>query len=67
MYVNNFGEEEMTFFNILFYFLFYLALTLAMERDGSSGGVIRLTVIDKDGVSRTMIPGDKHWTGYWRE
>lgn len=32
------------------------ALSLAMARDGSSGGVIRLAVIDKDGVERRMIP-----------
>lgn len=32
------------------------ALALAMARDGSSGGVIRMAVIDKDGVERQMIP-----------
>jgi 20S proteasome subunit beta 1 len=32
------------------------ALSLAMARDGSSGGVIRLAVIDKNGVERQMIP-----------
>lgn len=31
----------------------------AMARDGSSGGVIRTVVIDKDGVSRDFVPGDK--------
>jgi len=35
------------------------ALALAMARDGSSGGVVRLAIIDKDGVERKMIPGDK--------
>ncbi len=30
-----------------------------MARDGSSGGVIRLVTIDKSGVSREFIPGDK--------
>jgi len=35
------------------------SLTLAMERDGSSGGVIRLAVIDKNGVERKWVPGDK--------
>lgn len=32
------------------------ALSLAMARDGSSGGVIRLAVIDKNGVERRMVP-----------
>ena len=35
------------------------ALSLAMSRDGSSGGVIRTVVIDKDGIHRDMIPFDK--------
>lgn len=35
------------------------ALSHAMARDGSSGGVIRMATIDASGVSRTMIPGDK--------
>jgi 20S proteasome subunit beta 1 len=34
------------------------ALTLAMIRDGSSGGVIRTAIINKDGVQRDMTP----WT-----
>lgn len=29
-----------------------------MSRDGSSGGVIRTVVLDKDGCDRTMVPGD---------
>lgn len=33
------------------------ALSLAMARDGSSGGVIRLVIIDKDGVERKFIAG----------
>jgi 20S proteasome subunit beta 1 len=37
----------------------HTALSLAMSRDGSSGGVIRLAIIDKDGVERKLIPGDK--------
>jgi 20S proteasome subunit beta 1 len=32
------------------------ALAHAMARDGSSGGVIRTVVIDKDGVTRGFIP-----------
>jgi len=41
------------------------ALALAMSRDGSSGGVVRLVVIDKDGVERRFVPGNKlpaFWT-----
>lgn len=42
------------------------ALALAMSRDGSSGGVIRLCVITKEGVERLFVPGDqlpKFWEG----
>jgi len=42
------------------------AIALAMARDGSSGGVIRLAVITKDGVERVFVPGDslpEHWQG----
>ncbi|KAJ9050827.1 Proteasome subunit beta type-1 [Entomophthora muscae] len=35
------------------------ALALAMARDGSSGGVIRLAIITKEGVERLFLPGDK--------
>lgn len=35
------------------------ALSYAMARDGSSGGVIRLCTIDESGVDRRMIPGDQ--------
>lgn len=35
------------------------ALALAMARDGSSGGVVRLAIIDKNGVERKMVHGDK--------
>jgi 20S proteasome subunit beta 1 len=34
-------------------------LALAMARDGSSGGVIRLAVIDEKGVERILLSGDK--------
>ena len=34
------------------------ALSLAMSRDGSSGGVIRTAIITKDGVDREMLPGN---------
>lgn len=39
--------------------LAYPALSLAMRRDGSSGGTIRMAVITEDGVERHFIPGDK--------
>lgn len=39
--------------------LVHVALALAMARDGSSGGVIRLAVITKEGVERLFIPGNE--------
>lgn len=41
-------------------------LSLAMSRDGSSGGVIRMAVITEDSVERLFVPGDqlpKFWEG----
>ncbi|KAH7916323.1 nucleophile aminohydrolase [Hygrophoropsis aurantiaca] len=41
-------------------------LALAMSRDGSSGGVIRMCVITEDGVERMFVPGNelpKFWEG----
>lgn len=35
------------------------AVSLAMERDGSSGGVVRLASISKDGVERRVILGNQ--------
>ena len=35
------------------------AISHAMARDGSSGGVIRLVAIDKSGVERECILGDQ--------
>uniref|UniRef100_A0A672K9K8 Proteasome subunit beta n=1 Tax=Sinocyclocheilus grahami TaxID=75366 RepID=A0A672K9K8_SINGR len=35
------------------------ALTLAMERDGSSGGVVRLAVVSEQGVERQVILGNQ--------
>ena len=35
------------------------AISLAIARDGSSGGVIRMAVIDEKGVERLFIPGNK--------
>lgn len=42
------------------------ALALAMSRDGSSGGVIRLVTIDKEGARRRWITPEAHPT-YWDE
>ena len=47
-------------------FSIFAALSLAMARDGSSGGVIRMCVITEEGVERQFIPGDqlpKFWEG----
>jgi 20S proteasome subunit beta 1 len=44
-----------------------LALALAMSRDGSSGGVIRMAVITEAGVERLFVPGNelpKFWEGH---
>ncbi|KAL0949642.1 hypothetical protein HGRIS_009686 [Hohenbuehelia grisea] len=41
-------------------------LALAMSRDGSSGGVIRMCVITEDSVERLFVPGDqlpRFWEG----
>jgi len=35
------------------------AISLAIARDGSSGGVIRTVVISADGVEKSMLEGDK--------
>ncbi|SCZ92092.1 BZ3500_MvSof-1268-A1-R1_Chr5-3g08332 [Microbotryum saponariae] len=35
------------------------ALALAMARDGSSGGTIRMAIITEGGVERIFVPGDK--------
>ncbi|KAJ2704100.1 Proteasome subunit beta type-1, partial [Coemansia spiralis] len=40
------------------------AVSLAMSRDGSSGGVIRLAVITADGVERSVVYGDNLPTQY---
>lgn len=34
-------------------------MALAMSRDGSSGGTIRMAVITQEGVERHFVPGDK--------
>lgn len=42
------------------------ALALAMARDGSSGGVIRLVTISKDGAQRRLITPEEHPV-FWDE
>jgi 20S proteasome subunit beta 1 len=42
------------------------ALSLAMSRDGSSGGVIRMVILTEHGVERRFIPGNelpRFWEG----
>ncbi|CAN6281104.1 unnamed protein product [Urochloa humidicola] len=34
-------------------------VSLAMARDGASGGVVRIVTINEDGVTRNFYPGDK--------
>ena len=44
----------------------WVALALAMSRDGSSGGTIRMCVITKEKVERHFVPGNKlprFWEG----
>ena len=38
---------------------FFLALALAMNRDGSSGGVVRLGIITEDGIERRTVLGNE--------
>lgn len=41
------------------------ALSLAMARDGSSGGIIRLAIITESGVVRKEVLGDELPT-FWQ-
>ena len=43
------------------------AISLAMARDGSSGGVVRTAVINKDGVERNAVSNNKLGKFYWKE
>lgn len=74
-YRDNWGRDETVEFvknstpflsNALASTYVFVALTLAMSRDGSSGGVIRMCVITEAGVERLFVPGDqlpKFWEG----
>lgn len=39
--------------------IFLTALALAMSRDGSSGGVVRIGIITEKGVERRLILGNE--------
>ena len=56
-------QYELPFFQILllahFKSIFFSALTLALTRDGSSGGVVRLGIITKDGIERRLFKGNE--------
>lgn len=41
--------------NLFFFKSTQLGLTLAINRDGSSGGCVRLAVITKDGIDRKVV------------
>ncbi|KAF3640938.1 Proteasome subunit beta type-6 [Capsicum annuum] len=45
-------------FLILLQKLVVTAVSLAIARDGASGGVVRTVTINKDGVNRKFYPGD---------
>ena len=51
---------------MVYFLILHVAVSLAMSRDGSSGGVSRLAVITKEGVERIFVPGNKlptFWEG----
>ncbi len=47
---------QLTFFILILFVR--TALSHAMSRDGSSGGCVRLAVIDETGVERSFVAGD---------
>ncbi len=49
----------MLFKKFLTLFVFPSGVTLAINRDGSSGGCIRLATISEDGVDRIVVKGDE--------
>ena len=46
-------------FQCLIFFFLQIALTLAMNRDGSSGGVVRLGIINEKGIKRQVFSGEE--------
>lgn len=54
------GQQLVEKFSSKFSTLFVSsALALAMERDGSSGGVVRLAAITETGIERSVILGNQ--------
>ena len=47
------------FYSLGTYFVENTAVALAMSRDNSSGGCIRLAVITESGVERIFVPGNQ--------
>ena len=43
----------------IYIYIYFPAISLAINRDGSSGGVVRLAAITKDGVERFLLSGDQ--------
>ncbi|EXC32764.1 Proteasome subunit beta type-6 [Morus notabilis] len=52
-------KDEAELFDILLQQLVVKAVSLAIARDGASGGVVRTVIINSEGVTRNFYPGDK--------
>lgn len=52
-----YDQIKVTLYQLLI--LFELALSLAISRDGSSGGVVRLGIITEDGIERRVVLGNE--------
>uniref|UniRef100_H2ZV98 Proteasome subunit beta n=1 Tax=Latimeria chalumnae TaxID=7897 RepID=H2ZV98_LATCH len=59
LYIFFFGGGRGAIFKTFCLVFFPAALALAMDRDGSSGGVIRLAAITEQGVDRSAILGNQ--------
>ena len=46
-------------YSFIFHWILCVALALAISRDGSSGGVIRIACIEEAGVERLLFTGDE--------
>lgn len=51
--------RQMIIFSFYIALFFFAALSLAMSRDGSSGGVVRLGIITEDGIERRTVLGNE--------
>jgi hypothetical protein len=49
---------QLFFSSTISFFFNYLGITLAITRDGSSGGCARLAIINGDGVERVDVLGN---------